>query len=366
MKFSRETLTYYWGKVRSYALRTWRKALPHVLRFGGQVRQHLVHYWGKVQPHILRYWGKVQPHVLRYWGKVQPYVLRYWGKVRPHVLRYWGKVRPHILHYWGKARPHLINYGGQVRHYFSNPYLLAGLGVLTLFLAIAYTILNVWIMPSFTRHGESVTVPSVVDFSIEEAAKLLQEAGLESEQVILRKPNLPRDVVIDQIPLPQALVKPGRRVYLTVNAGDTTTVRVPNVESFPIREARSRITVHGLRISAVLPDSIPSPHANTITRQSPRAGANVPSGTSVTLWYGTGLGDQLVTVPDITGLTVNEAKEQLLALRLRSVVIGKRNGSAGSQKVIEQGTPAGTSVKEGFEIRLRLESQEESLDDINN
>ncbi len=263
-------------------------------------------------------------------------------------------------------RENLTYYWGLVREYFSNPYLLAGLGILILAMSIVYMVVNAWIMPNFTRHGVSVTVPSVVNLPMEEAAALLKESGLVSEEVILRKPNLPRDVVIDQSPPPEALVKPGRRIYLTINAGDTTTVRVPNVESFPIREARSRITVHGLRINAVLPDSIPSPHANTITRQSPRAGANVPSGTSVTLWYGTGLGDKLVTVPDVTGMTVKEAKESLLSLNLRSVVVGKPTGPVGIQKVIEQGTAAGTSVKEGFEIRLRLEHQEDSLNNIDN
>jgi beta-lactam-binding protein with PASTA domain len=254
---------------------------------------------------------------------------------------------------------------GHVRRYLSNPYLWVGLAGLLLVLGIIYGVFNSLIMPSFTRHSESVSVPSVVSLPSDEAASVLTEAGLQSEQVILRKPNLPRDIVIDQNPPPDAQVKPGRRIYLTVNVGDTTTVLVPNVDSFPIREARSRITVHGLRIKEVLPDSIPSPHANTVTRQFPRAGTSVPAGTEVTLWFGTGLGEKDVIVPDVTGMTVLEAKEALLSLNLRSVVVGQSEGAVGTKKVVEQGTAAGTSVKEGFEIRLRLERQEDSLDDIN-
>jgi len=254
---------------------------------------------------------------------------------------------------------------GLIRHYFSNPYLWVGLVILALFLGTIYAAFNSWIMPSFTRHAESITVPSVVSLPFEEAADLLTESGLLSEQVILRKPNLPRNIVIDQNPPPEAQVKPGRRIYLTINAGDTTTVLVPNVDSFPIREARSRITVHGLTIKAVLPDSIPSPHANTVTRQLPMAGTSVPSGTEVTLWYGTGLGELDVLVPNVTGITVSEAREKLLKLNLRSVVVGQAEGPIGLSKVVEQGTPEGTSVKEGFEIRLRLARQQDLLDDIN-
>ena len=264
------------------------------------------------------------------------------------------------------TRDNLISYVGMVRRYISNPYLLAGSAVLILILGVAYAVMNTWVMPSFTRHGESIAVPNVINFQIEDATALLLESGLKSEQVILRKPNLPRNVIIDQVPSPEALVKPGRRIYLTINAGDTTTVRVPNVESFPIREARSRITIQGLRINAVLPDSIPSPHANTITRQDPQAGENVPAGTSVTLWFGTGLGEKLVTVPDVTGMMVSDARENLLTLKLRSVVIGNATGLREKDKVVEQGTPPGTSVREGFEIRLRLKRLEDSLNDIDN
>ena len=255
---------------------------------------------------------------------------------------------------------------GHVRRYLSNPYLWMGITVLALVSSVVYFVFNSLIMPSVTLHGETITVPSVVNYSFEDAEKLLSDAGLRSEQVVLRKPNMPRDVVIDQSPPPEALVKPGRRVYLSINAGDTTTVRIPNVESFPIREARSRITVHGLLIEAVLPDSIPSPHANTITRQFPLAGSNVPSGTAVTLWYGTGLGDILVAVPNVTGLNVEEARLALLKVKLRSVVLGLGSGSGQSNIVQEQGTPPGTSVRQGFEIRLYLTKRQSSLDNIDN
>ena len=244
-----------------------------------------------------------------------------------------------------------------VRSYLTNPYFWVGAGILAVPTGILYLIFNVVIMPSFTRYGESVVVPRVMNYSYDDAVALLDSTGLQSEQIILRKSNVPTDVVIDQNPPPDAQVKPGRRVYLTINVGDTTTVLIPNVESFPIREARSRITVHGLVIKAVVPDSIPSPHANTVTRQSPRAGSTVPAGTGVTLWYGTGLGDELVSVPSVVGMTIEEARAFLLDVKLRSVVIRDGNGTGKDRKVVDQGTAPGTSVRAGFEIRLYLEAQ---------
>ena len=236
----------------------------------------------------------------------------------------------------------------------SNAYLWRGLGLFVIVVALVVALFNFLLMPSYTRHGVSVTVPDVLDESYDSAASVLEERGLRPEQIVLRKPNLERNVVIDQNPSPNSRVKPGRRVYLTVNSGDTTTVLVPGVEGFSVREARNRINIQGLAVRDILPDSIPSLHANTITRQSPERGSRVDPGAEVTLWYSTGLGDRQVLVPDVVGMNVEGAGGFLLEKRLRSVVIGD---VAADDTVRVQSPTAGTSVREGFEIRLRTTEQ---------
>jgi beta-lactam-binding protein with PASTA domain len=237
-----------------------------------------------------------------------------------------------------------------------NPFLWKWLLVVVALTVVVTVLVNFVVMPAYTRHGVSVTVPDVLDDPYDAAAANLEQAGLRPEQIQLRKPNLPRDVVIDQNPSPNARVKPGRRVYLTVNSGDTTTVLIPKVEGFSVREARNRINIQGLAVRDVLPDSIPSLHANTVTRQSPPDGTRVPPGAEVTLWYSTGLGDRQVRVPDVVGMTAEEAQEYLLSQRLRSVVIGE---AIPDRPVADQSPAAGTSVREGFEIRLRLANEED-------
>jgi beta-lactam-binding protein with PASTA domain len=236
----------------------------------------------------------------------------------------------------------------------SNVYLWRGLALFVIIVALVVALFNFLLMPAYTRHGMSVTVPDVLDESYDSAASVLEERGLRPEQIVLRKPNLERNVVIDQNPSPNSRVKPGRRVYLTVNSGDTTTVLVPDVEGFSVREARNRINIQGLAVRDILPDSIPSLHANTITRQSPERGRRVDPGAEVTLWYSTGLGDRQVLVPDVVGMNVAEARDFLLEGRLRSVVIGD---IADADTVRQQSPSAGTSVREGFEIRLRTTEQ---------
>ncbi|SHK61320.1 PASTA domain-containing protein [Rhodothermus profundi] len=239
-----------------------------------------------------------------------------------------------------------------------NPYLWGGLLVLLLVTLIGYFLVDRWLMPAYTRHGVVQYVPDVRQLPYAQAAQILQAQGLRPERVPARRfrPDLPLETVLDQAPPPQAAVKPGRRIYLTINAGRNPMVTVPSVIGMSLREAVNRLAALGLRADDLRPDTIPSPYARTVTRQYPAPGDSVTEGSSVILWYSTGLGERFVTVPDVTGRTVAEAQRILLAHRLRSVVVEPRESTeaAGdtSRIVVRQSREPGTQVREGFEIRL--------------
>lgn len=235
----------------------------------------------------------------------------------------------------------------------TNPYFWGGAAVLLLVGILLAVTLNSAIMPSVTRHNEYVSVPNVINYTYEDAESALELAGLEVEQVMRRySPDAPRDAVVDQNPVPSARVKPGRRVYLTVNSGRQAMVRVPRLTDLSTREATSRLSAIGLRAGELRPDSIPSQYANTITRQLPQAGDSLAEGGEVRLWYSTGFGSESVMIPDVTGMTVSEAASVLLGSRLRYVVLGEEGVDDPSATVQRQSREPGTRVREGFEIRL--------------
>lgn len=242
-----------------------------------------------------------------------------------------------------------------------NSFFLTGLAVLVAIGAVLYVLFDSLIMPGVTRHGGSTLVPDVMNLEFEDANRRLEEVGLSADYQLLRRPNLPRNIVVDQRPPAGATVKPGRRIYLTINTGDTTTVAVPKVLGLSLREAQSRMILLGLVVPTVTADTIPSSHPNTVTRQEPAAGFRVPQGSEVALWYSTGLGDRYVAVPDVTGLTPEEARSQLLALRLRSVLLGESEAET-ETRIIDQSPKAGTQVREGFEVRLRITPTEAEAD----
>ena len=236
-----------------------------------------------------------------------------------------------------------------------NPYFWGGLGALIVVLFLGYAFVNGLMMPLFTRHDVTVEVPSVVEMTFEEAQQALARQDLQAERVVERfNPDLPRDVIVDQDPQPGDAVKPGRRVYLTVNTGEVPRVVVPAIEQLSLREAENRLQALGLTLKASRPDTIPSPHSNTVTRVEPAPGTSVERGSSVTLWYSTGPGDRYVAVPDVTGLTPQEAEETLLNRKLRSVVVGSTGDGLGEPQIRRQSPEPGTRMREGSEIRLFL------------
>lgn len=249
-----------------------------------------------------------------------------------------------------------------LRALLRNSYFWGGLSVLLIIGVAAFLLVDSVIMPSYTRHDVAIRVPNVEDRSFEDAKQLIEERNLQVERQVGRyNPNVDRNVVVDQTPLPNADVKPGRRVYLTVNAGEAPMVELPDLTGMSVREAKNRISSLGLDVGAAQPDSIPSPYANTITRQRPTPGDSLRQGSTVNIWYSTGLGNETVEVPDVVGETVEVAQRRLLQYKLRSVVVDERleetedtaeEAPASDQFVREQGRAPGTSVRTGTEIRL--------------
>jgi beta-lactam-binding protein with PASTA domain len=168
-------------------------------------------------------------------------------------------------------------------------------------------------------------------------------------QVGRYNPNVPRETVIDQNPPPNSDVKPGRRVYLTVNAGDVPMVSVPDLDGISVREAKNRISSLGLKAGTIEPDSLPSPYPNTITRQNPEPGDSLKKGEAVDLWFSTGLGQDTVRVPGVIGRTTEEARRRLHQRKLRAVVVDARpSGTEGGESSSEASQPTDISSVQQF------------------
>lgn len=264
-----------------------------------------------------------------------------------------------------EIRPTLASAARWLRALAQNRYFWAGMGALFLIGFLAYILVDGVIMPNYTRHGVSVRVPDVEGQPFERAVKRVRKRKLQVKRDVGRyNPRVDQNTVVDQNPPPNSDVKPGRRVYLTVNAGDVPRVRLPDLNGISIREAKNRVASLGLTIDSVKADSVPAPYPNTVTRQHPEPGDSLRKGKGVALWYSTGLAQDTVQVPNVVGNSVEKARSVLLASRLRSIVVDPRrrsNEDATASRadttetalyVQRQGHPPNTKVRAGTEIRL--------------
>lgn len=223
-------------------------------------------------------------------------------------------------------------------------------------------ILDFLVMPYYTNYNEGVTVPDVTKISLDEAEQLLERNGLRHE-VLDRRANsvYPANYIIDQSPSAKQIVKPNRKIYLTVNTAVTPQTVVPDVVNMSLRNAEIQLENHGLEVGTRSYES--SRFRNTILRQSVAAGDTVSRGTVINLAVSDGLGSRLVTVPDIQGMRLTEAERALTGVGLRVGEIRFQPSSEYEPNRVINYTPDESELNEGQSLLLivseRVDAREE-------
>lgn len=212
-------------------------------------------------------------------------------------------------------------------------------------------VLDTFIMPAYTNFDEGVTVPNITRISLEEAKQKLTSSNLRYE-VSERRSNgaFPADYVIDQKPSPAEIVKPDRKVYLTVNIVSNPTVKVPSVTDLSYRNAKIQLENAGLDVGTVSYES--SRFKNTVLRQSIEPNKVVQKGLKIDLTVSDGLGEQMVTVPDIVGLRLAEAQQKLRQAGLRISEFRFQPSRQVAPNTIVDYSPKENRVVEGTSLKL--------------
>lgn len=193
---------------------------------------------------------------------------------------------------------------------FTNKWLYIITGGLIAFMLFVAILMNFVIMPQYTNFNKGVTVPDVTQLSLTEAENLLEEYGLRHE-VLERRANAvyPANYIIDQAPSPLQIVKPNRKVYLTVNTEVHPTSVVPDVVDMSLTNARIQIENYGFTVGTTTYET--ARFRNTVLRQSLTPGDTVRRGEVINLVVSDGLGGRIVDVPDIVGNSLTEAQQKI-------------------------------------------------------
>ena len=102
--------------------------------------------------------------------------------------------------------------------FFRNRPVLANIIIICLVAVIGVVIAYIW-LSLFTRHGEMQTVPGVENMSYTQAINTLHEKGFRTDiRDSVYNEEVSPGYVIEQFPRAGSHVKPGRKIFLYINA----------------------------------------------------------------------------------------------------------------------------------------------------
>lgn len=198
------------------------------------------------------------------------------------------------------------------------------LPVLAPMLVAAALLLLGWaVLRSYTRHNDVMLVPDLAGASLAEAEALLAKRDLSAvviDSVFVE--DRPKGSVVDQDPDAGREVKPGRKVYLVLNAHQPKMIDMPQLVDLSKRQALSVLEILGLKVRELLYK--PDPCTDCVIAQLYKGRPIAPDerirrGEAITLVLGAGERGERVPVPALVGLTRADVQ---LALNMASLNLG--------------------------------------------
>jgi beta-lactam-binding protein with PASTA domain len=200
-------------------------------------------------------------------------------------------------------------------NYLTNRIFLKNLGI-AVGILVFFLIFTMTCMRVYTNHNKSYAVLDLYDIPQEEAIRMIEGRGFryiifDSIYVPEKEPG----VILDQHPRPGFLVKKNRKIFLTINASEPEKIPMPKLVELTFREGKAKLESFGLMLgnlsykydlsrNVILEQKV---NGNTI-----EPGDSISKGAYVDLVLGKGLGNEKEMVPNLVGLTVEEAKAVLL------------------------------------------------------
>ena len=127
--------------------------------------------------------------------------------------------------------------------------------ILMVLVIVAIPIAALYMLDSFTHHGEKIEVPNVVGKSLYDAEMMLKDRGLLAMVVdSIYDKRAPKGSVLEQTPKSGFEVKEGRMIYLTVNLNGEPMAQLPDVVGHgSLREAVALLQSLGFKLTAHKP-----------------------------------------------------------------------------------------------------------------
>ncbi len=196
-------------------------------------------------------------------------------------------------------------------------------------------------LPMATEHGETITVPKLTGMNSQELDSYLSDKDLRFQvNDSSYSPGVKPFTVLTQNPLPGSQVKKNRKIYISVASVNPPKVKMPKLTDGSLKSAEMTLKSYNLALGNI--KYVPSPYSSLVIDQlikgkSVQPGASIAKGTKIDLVVGNGTGTVDVEVPDLVGMSIEEAKT---ILNGEGLVLGIEKADPSST------SPAGTITRQ--------------------
>jgi len=202
-----------------------------------------------------------------------------------------------------------------LKNFIRSKLFFKNLGIAITIVVGVLMLLLIW-LNFYTRHGQSRSVPDFFGLSVEQTTRLAKKSKLKYQIIdSVYTTVVPRGCIAEQSPKPGFKVKKWRTVILTINAFRPEMVAMPNLIDLPIRQALALIDNSGLIMgeSRYKPDlSINIVIEQLYNGRRIQEGDSLQKGSVVDLVLGKGLSNQRTSVPNLIGMNLEPAKNDIL------------------------------------------------------
>lgn len=210
-----------------------------------------------------------------------------------------------------------------------------------------------------TETETDVTMIDVAGLDLSEAEEELSGLGLKTEVTYVTSAAYDEDVVISSDVEAGEQVEVNSTIILTVSAG-TEGISVPDVTNETYDDAKTTLEEAGFAVNKTEVTSTSVDEGDVIS-QSPEAGEEAPSGSNVTLTVSTGADDSKSRVPNLLGMTEDDAMATLVeaGLTLGTVTQGT-DADTPEGEVYEQSEAEGSYLEKGSMVDISVSTGTEA------
>ena len=210
-----------------------------------------------------------------------------------------------------------------------------------------------FIMPSYVRQDKTLIVTDITGKNLNRALIELETEGYKGvvyDTVYTADVN--PQTVVDQYPVAGAKVKPGRTIRLKISRSEKLII-VPNLVGQSRRSVEISLQQIGLRIDTVYTEFNPDYPKGTVAWQFPKSGDYIKKGMGLQITVSQGLPPDFFQVPQLFGMSMQNAKDLLTKARLKVGKISyQQNEDLVPYTVLDQSIAPGTVLNQTIQVDL--------------